>query len=469
MTHQTPTDGFPAATAGRLVVLSNRVPTQSEPAGGLVVALHDCLTERGGLWIGSSGAETIGADNTLTAHKHANYTRMTFDLTPDEHDKFYLGYANSILWPLFHHRSDLMQVDPAYIAAYTAVNARVAKMVAAQLEPEDVLWVHDYHFLPIARDLRKLGVNNRIGFFLHTPFPVAPDVLALPERAAFNTWLAAFDLVGLQTERDVAALLELFRSDPKAEFMSDGSIKTATGQFRVKSFPIGIDVDDFVNLADAAGDGDALALAPDTKLIIGVDRLDYSKGLVNRFEAFATYLRDHAASRPRATLVQIAQPSREALDAYQDMRTELEATSGAINGTYGELDWTPIRYMNRGVPRARLAGVYRRADVCLVTPIADGMNLVAKEFIAAQDAADPGVLILSHFAGAAEQMVDALLVNPYDTEEVATAIARALDMTIEERRTRHARLLQGLRAQNITWWANSFLTSLDAPRVRVTL
>ncbi|MEL6798952.1 MAG: trehalose-6-phosphate synthase [Pseudomonadota bacterium] len=446
---------------GRLVILSNRIPTGATPSGGLVVALHDCLTARGGIWIGSAEDTVESPSDTLTQIGDGAYRRLTFDLTPEEHDGFYLGYANSVLWPLFHWRSDLIDLNADYAEAYRAVNTRVARMLADTLQPDDLLWVHDYHFLPIAAALRALGVGNRIGFFLHTPFPHAQDLFALPQREEFTEWLAAYDLVGLQAERDVAALLELFRGESSGELMLDGAIQHRDGRFRVMSFPIGIDVDDFIAQADASDGAEKLGLRPDEKLVIGVDRLDYSKGLVNRFEAFGAYLDAHAENRPPATFLQIAQPSRGALDAYQDIRTELEMTTGRLNGRYGKLDWTPIRYLCRSIPRQRIAGLYRRADVGLVTPLADGMNLVAKEYVAAQDAQNPGVLILSHFAGAAEQMSAALLVNPYDADEVAGAIDNALAMPLAERCARHAELMDDLRRRDIGWWTDAFLGQLD--------
>jgi trehalose 6-phosphate synthase len=448
----------------RLFVLSNRIPTEAEPSGGLVVALHDCLTARGGVWVGSA-ADTVDAPaDTLTEIGTGPYRRLTFDMTPADHEGFYLGYANSVLWPLFHWRSDLISVDPAHAHSYLEVNARVARLLADELRHDDILWVHDYHFLPVASYLRRMGIQNRIGFFLHTPFPHAQDLLALPERDDFIGWLAAFDLVGLQAERDVAALLELFRNTPSAELLLNGAIRHASRVFRVVSVPIGIDVDDFIAQADASDGAQKLGLRADEKLVIGVDRLDYSKGLVNRFEAFGAYLADLPADRPRATFLQIAQPSRGALEAYQDIRTELERATGRLNGTYGQLDWTPIRYLARSVPRDRIAGLYRRADVGLVTPLADGMNLVAKEYVAAQDPEDPGVLVLSHFAGAAEQMQAALLVNPYDIAEVAGAIGRALDMDRDERIARHRDLMADLRARDIGWWTETFLDRLTFDR-----
>ena len=444
----------------RLVILSNRIPTGATPSGGLIVALHDCLTAQGGVWIGSAEEQVAEPAESLTLIGEGPYARKTFDLTPEEHEGFYLGYANSVLWPLFHWRADLIEVSAESARAYAAVNARVARLIAQELRPDDLLWVHDYHFLPVARALRSLGVTNRIGFFLHTPFPHAHDLLALPERAEFTDWLAAFDLVGLQAERDVSALLELFRSSGEAEMMLDGTLRHENGRFAVRSFPIGIDVADFAEQALRSTGAHQLRLSNREKLIVGVDRMDYSKGLVQRFEAFGRYLDTHAAPRPRATFLQIAQPSRSAIDAYQALRANLEAKTGHLNGAHGTLSWTPIRLLCRSVARETIAGVYRRADVGLVTPLADGMNLVAKEYVAAQDPDDPGVLILSHFAGAAERMTEALLVNPYDTAEVSDAIARAIDMTLDERIARHRALLDEITAHDIGWWTRTYLDKL---------
>jgi trehalose 6-phosphate synthase len=458
---------------GRLVVVSNRIPTEAEPSGGLVVALHECLREAGGLWVGSA-PETVEEPSETLGQIDAGgaaYERKTFDITEAEREGFYLGYANGVLWPLFHRRTDLVDVEREHAEAYLAVNARVARLIAAELGPDDMLWIHDYHFLPLACELRKLGVENRIGFFLHTPFPQAADLPALPQREAFYDWIAAHDLVGLQTERDVATLLEAFRSDPETEMLLNGRMRRRGALFSVGSFPIGIDAAEFASLARENAHDDGLGLGPGQKLVLGVDRLDYSKGLVNRFEAFGAYLdmrqRDPSAATAvdtRAVFIQIAPPSRSDLDAYREIREELETMSGRVNGAHAELDWTPIRYICRSVPRPKIAGLMRRADICLVTPLADGMNLVAKEYVAAQDPEDPGVLILSHFAGAAERMHAALRVNPYDIDEMARAIREAVAMPLDERRARHAELLEGVEREGISWWTGNFLARLEAVR-----
>ncbi len=448
---------------GRLIVVSNRIPTEAAPSGGLVVALHDALKERGGVWIGNSGKRVYPeeAARGLTQIAEQPYERYCFDLTEEEHQGFYLGYANATLWPLFHHRTDLLSVDPDQARVYREVNDRVAGLISEVVKPGDAIWVHDYHFLPLAEALRRRGVTNRIGFFLHIPFPNPSDMPALPERKMMPGWLSSFDLIGLQTRRDVSNALDFLR-DNGAEILLRGKMKQGDRTFEIASFPIGIDVDGFVEAAEANADsGEHLRLSPGERLVLGVDRLDYSKGLPQRFAAFGEYLSHRPDPQIRATLLQIAPPSREDVEAYKDIRQELETITGRVNGEMAELDWTPIRYIRRNIEREILAGLYRRADACLVTPLADGMNLVAKEFVAAQDGADPGVLILSHFAGAAEQMEAALMVNPYDPGETARAIEQALSMPLHERQSRHLSLMQSIRETDIAWWTRTYLAALQ--------
>ena len=447
---------------GRLIVLSNRIPTEGPPSGGLVVAIHELLAERGGLWIGSGDdfAETP-SESFKPVEGGKGYDKAIFELTEAEYGDFYLGYANSVLWPLCHHRTDLIALDRRYAEGYAQVNARVARMLAQIVEPEDRIWVHDYHFLPIALELRRLGVAARVGLFLHIPFPTLPDIEALPEREDFYYWLAAYDLVGLQTEADVARCLASFRARHSGEMLFDGRVKFEDRVFEVRSFPIGIDSKTFTAIAEEPLGHDPVHIRADAKLILGVDRLDYSKGIPNRFRGFSTWLQNRGPDSPQGTLIQITPPSRETVPAYQAIARELEALVGNINGRYGELDWTPIRLIERAVPRETLAPLYRLADIALVTPLADGMNLVAKEFVAAQDPEDPGVLILSRSAGAAEQMTEALIVNPHDAEEVGDAIERAFMMPREERMARHAALMQVVRETDIFDWGASFLDRLN--------
>ncbi|MFO6465745.1 trehalose-6-phosphate synthase [Jannaschia sp. KMU-145] len=446
---------------GRLIVVSNRIPKGDVPSGGLVFALHEALMGAGGLWIGAADV-TETAEDGLTPIGSDAYDRATFALTEAEHEGYYLGYANSVLWPLFHHRPDLLTFAEGDFDAYVAVNKRVARAIAKIAGSDDLIWIHDYHFLMVAHELRALGVTNRIGLFLHIPFPNPNDIMALPQVAMLPSWLAAHDVVGVQTRRDVVSVRETMRHDPKAQILNDGTWIRDGRTFAVLSFPIGIDAEGFEIAAREAPTVD-LQMAPDAPLLLGVDRLDYSKGLVHRFEAFDAYLSARKPGMPRPTFIQIAPGSREDVAAYKEIREDLERAAGSINGAHADLDWTPIRYIRRHVDRDRIAGLYRRADAALVTPLADGMNLVAKEFVAAQDPDDPGVLILSHFAGAAEQMeAGALLVNPFDRASFARAIRQAVEMPLEERKSRHADLRAGVFAQDIDWWTTNFIDRLRA-------
>ncbi|TFL18917.1 trehalose-6-phosphate synthase [Jannaschia formosa] len=424
----------------------------------MVFALHEALTDAGGIWVGA-GTPGETAEDGLTPLASGDYERMTFELTKQEHRGFYLGYSNGVLWPLFHHRADLLDIQEGEFDAYAVVNARVARSLAAILRPDDMVWIHDYHFLMVASELRKLGVTNRIGLFLHIPIPTVNDVMALPESKQVAGWFAAHDLVGLQTRRDVAAAFDILRHDDRTQLLNDGTWVREGRAFKVLSFPIGIDAKAFAETAERSV-VPQLLLDRRAPLLIGVDRLDYSKGLVHRFQAFGEYLHRREDLSIRPTFLQIAPVSREDVSAYQEIREELERTSGSINGAHADLDWTPIRYIRRHIDRDRIAALYRRADVAMVTPLADGMNLVAKEFVAAQDPEDPGVLILSVFAGAAEQMQEALMINPHDQASGAEAIATALAMPLEERKRRHEALREGVFAEDVAWWTRSYLAEL---------
>jgi trehalose 6-phosphate synthase len=451
----------------RLIIASNRTAAPGEPrAGGLAVALSDALTERGGVWFGWSGEiverETRGV--RLFAEDRIDFALA--DLTQAEYDGFYLGYANRALWPVFHYRTDLAHFDEADFAAYEGVNRRFGRLLAQLTRPDDLVWIHDYHYLLMGQEMRASGWDGLMGFFLHIPFP-APEVFtSLPQHQRLARGLCAFDLVGFQTERDTANFRRYLIEQCAGVQNEDGTITVFERTLRAETFSIGIDADDFASLANSSG-GQAAAerlgkIIENRSLVFGVDRMDYSKGLPQRMAAFGRMLDDNPDLRGTVSFVQIAPPSREAVDAYQALRVELDGLVGRINADYGDLDWVPIRYLARGYPRDVLAGLYRIARVALVTPLYDGMNLVAKEFIAAQDPDDPGVLILSEFAGAAEELTDALLVNPHDIAGMADAIHRGLTMPIEERRERWEAMIKGVREFDIAWWRRSFLEALEA-------
>ncbi|MCJ0764666.1 alpha,alpha-trehalose-phosphate synthase (UDP-forming) [Variovorax terrae] len=461
---------------GRLVIVSNRVADpRKTAAGGLAVALADVLNRTGGLWFGWSGRITeheAGAappDGPVHRQQAGPVTLATVDLARADHDAYYLGYANGVLWPVFHYRLDLANFDAGFIAGYRRVNRMLAQRLLPLLQPDDVIWIHDYHLIPMAAELRALGCTQRIGFFLHIPLPPPLILAAIPAHDWLVRALFEHDLVGFQSEADLAHFSRYVETELGAEPAGPGRWRLGERTVRAGTFPIGIDVDEFAALTHAPEARDMYTRMREEysrrRLLIGVDRLDYSKGLPQRLRAFRELLLRHPDTRNSATLIQIASPSRESVLAYNDILREMETLCGAINGDFGELDWMPVRYIHRTVARKRLPGLYRAGRVALVTPLRDGMNLVAKEFVAAQDPADPGVLVLSRFAGAAEQLREAILVNPYDIEATAQAIQAALQMPVQERRARHQALLAGIRRQDVRWWCDTFLGALSsAPR-----
>jgi trehalose 6-phosphate synthase len=338
-------------------------------------------------------------------------------------------------------------------------------MFARKLQPllrdDDIIWVHDYHLIPFASELRKLGVRNPIGFYLHIPCPPWQTFLAIPEHQELARALAAYDLVGLQTKADVANLLDYMSNGVFGRIVPDGRIRLFDRLVSVASYPIGIDVADFSKAKRAGG----LAQGPPSVArIIGVDRLDYTKGLPHKFKAFGRFLDKYPQYQRQVVLTQIAPPTRSSVEAYSDIRQQLESLAGSINGRFGELDWVPIHYIHRSTPRRRLAGIYRSSRIGMVTPLRDGMNLVAKEYVAAQDADDPGVLVLSQFAGAAEEMTEALIVNPYNIEATADVVRSALEMPLPERKVRHEALMAAVRKHDVASWSQSFLSQLERVR-----
>ncbi len=454
-------------------MLSNRVATtRKAAAGGLAVALRDALRQDGGIWLGWSGRTTP----TVTAEPHRadadGFELATLDLTPADYADYYLGFSNRTLWPVFHYRIDLAVYSRSAYRGYQAVNRRFARAAAGLLRPGDLIWVHDYHLIGVAQEMRRMGVDNRIGFFLHIPFP-APGVLTtLPPHADIVRALLAYDLIGFQAPSDLRALADYVQVEAGGHADPDGTVAAFGRTARAAVFPIGIDADGFAALA-----GDAEAAVISARLLksgnghfmIGVDRLDYTKALVERFTAFECLLTAYPEHRGRVTLLQIAPPSRGDVPEYAALRTQLEAASGHINGRFAEFDWMPVRYLNRPFARRALAALYRGARVGLVTPFRDGMNLVAKEYVAAQDPHDPGVLVLSRFAGAAEQLDGALIVNPYDGEGVADAMQVALKMPIDERQARYRAMMAILRDHDLAAWRKTYLAALAAvpePRPR---
>lgn len=454
----------------RLIVVSNRI---SRPAGrgaaqtgGLAMALTAGLRAYNGLWFGWSGNTTPEFTGEITTTRSDGVTIATIDLEDIDVQEYYNGYANRTLWPVFHYRIDLAAYDRSFNQGYDRVNRRFAETIRPLIGTDDIVWIHDYHMIPMARELRRLGVKNRIGFFLHIPWPARQLVTTLPRHRQLVEALFDYDLIGFQTTEWLEAFEDYLVHEVGGSVLGDGVLEAFGKTVRAGAFPIGIDAEDFavqVRSAAAARMYDRMAAQSVFRsMIVGVDRLDYSKGLDERFLGFELFLKDNPDFHGKVFLLQITPLSRDDVDTYQDIRTQLDTLSGRINAAFADTDWSPIRYVNRNYRRDELAGVYRAARVGLVTPLRDGMNLVAKEYVAAQNPEDPGVLILSRFAGAALQMKEALIVNPFSHEELSEALKRALTMDLNERKRRYEALFDGVRKDDVTAWRESFVKALEA-------
>jgi trehalose 6-phosphate synthase len=447
-------------------MVSNRValPDQHR-AGGLTTAMQAALSESGGLWFGWNGRIADDATPVIT---HAdNITYATVPLSRRDHGEYYSGFANRTLWPLFHFRPSLVDFSRATYAAYERVNAGFARQLAGLIEPGDIVWVHDYHLIPLGAALRRLGVRARIGFFLHTPLPPPELLTMLPVHRELFDALTAYDLVGFQTDGYLKAFRDYVLGEIGGEINEVGMISVRGGRrsFRAATFPVGIDVDAVAASAATHGPGGSITDAA-MRLLIGVDRLDYSKGIPERFLAFREMLTRDRSLQRTVSLLQIAPPSREDVQDYRRLKRQLEQLAGSINGEFADPDWTPVRYVNRALPPDELTGLYRAAAVGLVTPHRDGMNLVAMEYVASQYPEDPGVLLLSRFAGAARNLPGAVLVNPNDIEGTADAMRAALTMPLSDRIERHRSMMAAMRAADVTAWWRGFveaLSSLPAP------
>jgi trehalose 6-phosphate synthase len=456
----------------RLVVVSNRVApiTEGQPtAGGLAAGVMDALRQRGGVWFGWSGEVTEGdAAGTLRAAEAGPIRLFTTDLSRGDYDAYYRGFANGTLWPVLHDQPGLATFDWAEFAGYRRVNEQFARSLAALVRPDDLIWAHDYHLLCLAEALRELGVRNRMGLFLHTPFPAPQLLMTVPAHAELVRAMCQFDLIGFQTEGDRTAFRDYVLRRAGGVAISDDRLLVLDRVIDTGVYPIGVHVDEVRAQALAAGNrAEAVGLRRSLgggALIMSVDRLDYSKGLLQRFAAVERLLERQSHRRGRPTFLQIATPSRSDIETYREIRRELDAEAGRINGRFAELDWTPIRYLNKGFPRSMLMPLYAEAQVGLVTPLRDGMNLVAKEYVAAQDPRDPGALVLSEFAGAACELDAALLVNPYDSAGIALALERGLGMSREERRERHAAMIAVMQRNSLEAWRDHFVADLAAPR-----
>ncbi len=460
----------------RLIVVSNRVAVPDLPrtpqAGGMAVAVKAALKNRNGLWFGWSGKvsdESAGEARAIEVNK---VTYVLLDLGTNDVQEYYNGLANSVLWPILHYRVDLQEYSRADAGGYMRVNRMFGARLSPLVHEDDVIWVHDYHLMLLARELRSRGHRNRIGFFLHTPCAPRDILETLPQHREILGGLTDYDLVGFQTENDRDNFADYLTTLGAGQFRN-GAVEIDGRKVRLSAFPVSIETKTYTRLARSAGRTPMLALIRESlggsRLVLGVDRLDYSKGIPERIKAFERLLDTYPEWRGKATLLQITPKSRSEVKTYGDIEAEVTGLVGKVNGRFGDAAWTPIRYVNRSYSRSVLAGIYRAADVAMVTPLRDGMNLVAKEYLAAQDPEDPGVLVLSQFAGAAKELDRALIVNPHETDAVAAALKRALEMPLAERRERHAPMVDHLLKNDINKWANDYLSALigDSPARRL--
>ena len=459
----------------RLIIVSNRVAVPDSPgtpfAGGMAMAAKAALKNRKGMWVGWSGN---AVDEPVDAPQAVDLNKLTYvliDLTKSDIQEYYKGLANSVLWPILHYRVDLQEYSRVDASGYVRVNRMFADRLSALLNEDDVIWVHDYHLILLGRELRLRGHRNRIGFFLHTPC-APPDILqTLPDHKEILGGLTYYDLVGFQTDNDRDNFGQYLGALGAAQ-IRQAAFEFEGRKVRLGVFPVSIETKAYVRLARNAGRSALLALVRESlggsRLVLSVDRLDYSMGIPQRVKAFDRLLGTSPEWRGKVTLLQITPKSTE-VEQYGEIEAEVAGLIGKVNGQFGDAAWTPIRYVNRSYSRAVVAGLYRAADVAMVTPLRDGMNLVAKEYLAAQDPEDPGVLVLSEFAGAATKLDRGLIVNPHETDAVASALKRALEMPLAERRERHGPMLAYLLENDIRKWAEDYLSMLVDGRPLRTL
>lgn len=452
----------------RLIIVSNRVAIpkrDSGSAGGLAVGVLAALQEHGGVWFGWSGELTDGAAGDPKVVRRGRIDYTTISLNAHDYEQYYNGYSNRVLWPVCHYLLDFIQYEANDFAGYRRVNAQFASKLTQIIQPDDIIWVHDFHLIPLASELRKAGVTNPIGFFLHVPFPCYEALRAAPGHEYLLRCLCAYDVLGFHTAGDLTALRSCMREPlVNAEMLDGNRIGVDGGEVYADVFPIGVDVDEIQRLSRESQElkqvQNMVQSLDGRELIIGVDRLDYSKGLTQRMLAYERLLEKYPHAQRTVTLLQIAPRTRTGVRTYDEIRHELEQVSGRINGRFADTDWVPIRYLNKGVEREPLMGFFRNAAAALVTPIRDGMNLVAKEYVAAQDPDDPGMVVLSSLAGSACELTEAVIVNPHDLDDVADGIATAVNMSLRERRERHDAMMTTLKKNDITAWRRRFIDAL---------
>ncbi len=457
---------------GPIRIVSNRLPVtlqrsasgleQHRSTGGLVSALEPVLSRRGGSWVGWPGLKLRPGESLEVPD--ASFEMVPVELSTNEVQRYYHGFSNETLWPLFHCFPSRARFEQRDWEVYDEINARFAQAAADGATPDELIWIHDYHLTTAPLHLRRLVPEARIASFLHIPFPPLDVFRVLPWSRDVLHGMLASDLIGFhirsyaQNFLDCVQRLLSARVDPQS-----GLIEHGERTVQVTAFPIGIDYRSFEQRATNTPSDPQLR---HQRLVLGVDRLDYTKGIPQRLQAFERLLELHPEHREQVVMLQIAVPSRDQVAEYQSLKREIDELVGRINGRFSTATWSPIRYLYRSVSQGRLAELYREADVALVTPLRDGMNLVAKEFVASQ-VGDPGVLVLSQMAGAAETMREALIVNPLNREGMAEELHRALTMEEPERRSRMVALQRREREQNVYRWVDGLLAAARRAAVKL--
>lgn len=451
----------------RLVVVSNRV-AKSDGAnkgseGGLAVGVMAAMEKAGGVWFGWNG-KVDNRSGELKREQRGKIDYVTVSLKQSEYNQYYKGFANSVLWPLFHQRPELMRYSDKDLSGYLQVNSKFADDLLKVIEPGDTIWIHDYHLIPLGKILRERGIKNPIGFFLHTPFPSLDLLRTVPGYQDILKYMMHYNLVGFQTDFDLLGFCMGVAQGLGGEILKDNKLRFANLHCYARVYPISVETGALAGIATAGTNTDDFKRLNKSlagrKLIIGVDRLDYSKGLEQRFKAYERLLAHYNQFIREVVYLQISPTSRGDVQAYGDLAKRIDREAGHIIGTYADFDWMPLRYINRGYRRHTILAMYSLANVGLVTPLRDGMNLVAKEYVAAQPADDPGVLVLSELAGAAVELGAALIVNPYDVEGMGAALAQALNMPLDERQDRWRKMMDVLEHQDIQRWQRTFLHDL---------
>jgi trehalose 6-phosphate synthase/phosphatase len=461
------------------IIVSNRLPVKIDQVdgqwqinpgtGGLVTALAPVLKNSQGVWIGWPGGPVNPTIKELLKSnaEHIGYDLHTVDLTEDEVKGFYRGFSNEAIWPLFHDLLDHCNFETKHWETYQTVNYKFAAAVASEITDNGFIWVQDYHLMMVGHFLNEMGFNDRAAFFLHIPFPPKDIFIKLPWRHEILEALLSYRLVGFQTERDRRNFIHCVRHLLSSAHVSHHKrypfIKYNNQTTRIGSFPISIDFKSFNDGASTSEVADAAWFThekyPNQKIILGIDRLDYTKGIPERLLAFENCLERYPDLKEKITLVLIVVPSRTNVHEYQMMKSHIDEMVGRISSRFNRHGWVPIHYIYSTLSRTELLGYYRAAEIALLTPLKDGMNLVAKEYCASC-VDNVGMLILSEFAGAADQLKKgAILVNPYNIEEVADSIYRAYYTDIEEQQLRMKIMRGDVRRYNVFRWVDQFISS----------